>query len=235
MRLRTASTDCRGTRPIDRRVRRGHCGVPRREHGLGRIVALFVGRQPYRPCACVRLASHSDGRAHDDRRHLPLLSDAGQGTVEAAFVLPVLLVALMLLVQPAIILYDRMVMESAAAEGCRLLATKTDAYGDTDGACEAFVRHRLAAIPPIDCFHVHEGGCSWDIEMNGGEKSRETTVRIANRVKPLPFFDAAVHALGAAGPDGTLEIEVKRSAPVQPDWIAHAKGGKNPKSWIGAW
>ncbi len=42
-------------------------------------------------------------------------ADVGQGTVEAALVLPVLLIALLLLIQPGILLYDRIVMENAAA------------------------------------------------------------------------------------------------------------------------
>ena len=55
--------------------------------------------------------------------------EAGQATVEAVFVIPVLFVAMLLLIQPGIVLYDRMVMANAAAEGCRVLATSTDAYG----------------------------------------------------------------------------------------------------------
>jgi Flp pilus assembly protein TadG len=162
-------------------------------------------------------------------------ADAGQGTVEAAFVLPVLLIALLLLIQPGILLYDRIVMENAAAEGCRLLATKTDAFGDADGSCEAFVRHRLAAIPPVDCFHMHDGGCTWDIAMNGGEKSKKVTVAISTKVKPLPLFDGGATLAGLVDGDGALTVKVERSMPTQPDWVADVKGGKNPKSWIGAW
>ena len=56
--------------------------------------------------------------------------ESGQATVEAAFLLPVLFVGLLLLMQPGILLYDRLVMQAAASEGCRLLATKTAAAGD---------------------------------------------------------------------------------------------------------
>ena len=73
--------------------------------------------------------------------------ESGQATVEAAFLLPVLFVGLLLLMQPGILLYDRLVMQAAASEGCRLLATKTAAAGDMAESCEAFVRHRLGAIP----------------------------------------------------------------------------------------
>ena len=60
----------------------------------------------------------------------------GQSTVEAAVALPVVFLLVLLLVQPGIVLYDRMVMAGAAAEGCRLLATS-----DGDAAtCEEYVR-----------------------------------------------------------------------------------------------
>ena len=37
-------------------------------------------------------------------------NEAGQATIEAAFMIPVLLIAVLLLIQPGIIMYDRMVM-----------------------------------------------------------------------------------------------------------------------------
>ena len=99
----------------------------------------------------------------------------GQGTVEAAVAIPVVFLLLLLLLQPGIVLYDRLVMGNAAAEGCRLLATST---GDMGGSCEAFIRHRLAAVPQHDCFHVHHGDCSWKIELLGDETAQTVTVRI---------------------------------------------------------
>ena len=41
--------------------------------------------------------------------------EAGQATVEAAFALPISLALVILLVQPGILLYDRIVMQQAAA------------------------------------------------------------------------------------------------------------------------
>ncbi len=57
--------------------------------------------------------------------------ERGQGTVEAAFVLPVLLGLVLFLLQPGIVLYDRVVMKSAAAEACRLLAISGSDFGDS--------------------------------------------------------------------------------------------------------
>ena len=164
-----------------------------------------------------------------------LASERGQGTVEAAVTIPVLFILMLLLLQPGIVLYDRLVMGNAAAEGCRVLVTSTDALGSMQGSCEAFIRHRLAAVPQHDCFHVHRGGCSWDIEMTGDEASGAVTVRIGNELRPLPLFDAGSKLLGLTNADGNLVIEESVTMPVQPDWVSSSPSGTNPADWIGAW
>ncbi|MBR3182635.1 MAG: pilus assembly protein [Eggerthellaceae bacterium] len=158
--------------------------------------------------------------------------ERGQGVVEAAVAIPVLFLLLLLLLQPGIILYDRLVMANAAAEGCRLLATAT---GDMGGSCEAFVRHRLAAVPQHDCFHVHQGDCSWNIELLGDESSQEVTVSIENELRPLPLFDAGSMLLGLANANGNLEIAESVTMRTQPDWVTSSELGLDPSSWIGAW
>ena len=158
--------------------------------------------------------------------------ERGQGVVEAAVAIPVLFLLLLLLLQPGIILYDRLVMANAAAEGCRLLATAT---GDMGGSCEAFVRHRLAAVPQHDCFHVHQGDCSWNIELLGDESSQEVTVSIENELRPLSLFDAGSMLLGLANANGNLEIAESVTMRTQPDWVTSSELGLDPSSWIGAW
>lgn len=161
--------------------------------------------------------------------------NSGQATVEAAFVLPVLFIALLLLIQPAILLYDRMVMQAAAVEGCRLLATKTDIQGAMHDSCEAFIRHRLSAVPQQACFHVHEGQCSWDIAFEGNEGTESVTVRIAHKVRLLPLFGAGATLLGIADSEGAIPLEVTASLPTQPAWIGGTEAGRNPSAWIGSW
>ena len=39
-----------------------------------------------------------------------LQDDSGQATIEAAFIIPVLFILMLLLLQPGIVLYDRLVM-----------------------------------------------------------------------------------------------------------------------------
>lgn len=161
----------------------------------------------------------------------PLRSERGQGTVEAAVVIPVLLILMLLLLQPGIVMYDRLVMGNAAAEGCRLLSTANG----SSGAYEAFVRHRLAAVPQHDCFHVHRGSCSWKVELVGDESSGEVGVRIANELRPLPLIDAGSKLLGLTNGDGNFVIEESVTMPTQPAWVATSPAGSDPSGWVGAW
>ena len=160
-----------------------------------------------------------------------LASEKGQGTVEAAIAIPVLFLLLLLLLQPGIVLYDRLVMGNAAAEGCRLFAT---AHGDS-GAYEAFIRHKLAAVPQHDCFHVHHGSCSWAIEVHGDESSGVVTVSIGNELKPLPLFDMGSKLLGMTNGNGNLVIAESVTMPTQPGWVASSPAGSDPSGWAGAW
>lgn len=162
-------------------------------------------------------------------------NDSGQGTVEAAVTIPILFLLMLLLLQPGIVMYDRIVMSNAAAEACRLLATSTNALGSMEDSCEAFVRHRLAAVPQHECFHVHEKGCSWDIDLLGDEASGYVTVRVATELKPLPLFDAGSTLLGLTNGNGNLVIEESVSMPTQPGWVGSSPAGSDPSSWVGAW
>lgn len=164
-----------------------------------------------------------------------LNDSSGQGSVEAAVVIPIMFLLMLLLLQPGIVLYDRLVMGNAAAEACRLLATKTNAYGSMERSCEAFIRHRLAAVPPHRCFHVHDGSCSWNIQMSGSETSSTVTVSIDNELRPLPLFDAGAKLLGMTNAAGNLEIRESVTMPTQPDWAASSELGLNPPAWIGGW
>ena len=145
--------------------------------------------------------------------------------------IPVLFTVLLMLIQPGIILYDRMVMNYAAAEGCRLLATADGGSGLDGGRCEELVRRHLGAIPQQDLFHMHDGGCSYDIEVSGNESSAVVAVKITNRIKLLPLFDAGARLAGASH-DGTLQIEVSRSARTKTPWLGTGASRLNPDAWV---
>ena len=139
----------------------------------------------------------------------------GQATVEAAFLLPVLCVLVLLLVQPGILLYDRMVMEGAAADACRLLATTSNSREGAQEQCEAYVRRRLGAVPQQDCFHVHGPQCTWDIRLEGDEASQSVRVSIATEARPLPLLGTAASLLGIVNGRGNFVVEVSVAQQVQ--------------------
>lgn len=157
-------------------------------------------------------------------------SQSGQATVEAAVAIPLVFLMVLLLVQPAIILYDRMVMASAAAEGCRLLAT-----GATSGEVDQFVRRRLGAVPEQDLFHVHRGKCSWEIECTGGGAADQSRVTVRTQVRLLPLFDGGAVLAGLANEKGYLTVEVTAAAPTRPLWAQQSLGGVTPGEQAGEW
>ncbi|MGN0302090.1 MAG: TadE/TadG family type IV pilus assembly protein, partial [Anaerotardibacter sp.] len=152
----------------------------------------------------------SSGVVRETSERMPgrsfLKGSKGQATVEGALLIPVFLMVILLLIQPSILLYDRMVMQNAAAEGCRLLVT-ADFSQTSYESIEAAVLHRLAAIPEQDHFHVHEGGCSYEIELQGSETSQQVGVSISQEVKLLPLFDVGAKALGIVNEKGNFVLE----------------------------
>ena len=162
------------------------------------------------------------GRSRRRRR-----AERGQSTVEAAFALPVLMLLVLLLLQPGIILYDRIVMEGAAAEGCRLVATAQDP-GKVE---EDYVRRRLSAVPEADLFHVHAQGCTWEIVLDGDERCQEVGVRIKTQVKPLPLIGAAAQLFGMANDAGNWEVEVEQRMQVKDAWVMESPDGADPAGW----
>ncbi|WP_165062366.1 TadE/TadG family type IV pilus assembly protein [Adlercreutzia sp. ZJ154] len=156
----------------------------------------------------------------------------GQATVEAAFALPILMLLALLLLQPSIVLYDRIVMQNAAAEGCRLLATSSSADSQI---CEDFIRRRLSAVPQVDIFHVHSSGCSWDIGLQGLDGSSIAKVTITNQIRPLPLLDAGASLLGLVNASGNLEVHVECEQQTQPDWAIASMDGSSPQDMVGEW
>ena len=153
--------------------------------------------------------------------------------MESAVLIPVLLAVILLLVQPGIVLYDRIVMRDAAAQGCRVLMTLSAGDGDT---AESFVRRRLGSVPQQDAFHVHGAdGCSWRIEFSGGPSSDKVAVTIGNEIKPLPLIGFGAALLGAVNEDGNLEFEVRVEMPARDTWLSGISAGSDPAGWIGAW
>lgn len=159
------------------------------------------------------------------------MTDRGQATVEAAVAAPVVFVLILLLIQPGIVLYDRMVMASAAAEGCRMLATSEDGI---EGV-ESFVRRRLGAIPEQDNFHVHASGCTWRVRCEGGGAADMARVTVTTEVRPLPLIGAGATLLGLVNENGNMVIEVTSSIVARPEWAQASLGGSSPNDKVGDW
>lgn len=158
-------------------------------------------------------------------------ASAGQATVEGAFLIPIILLLLMLLIQPGILLYNRCVMNSAASEACRMLVTSSISVSDISVYEEAVRRH-LGAIPEQDNFHVHTSGCSWEIELVGNEKTAQVSVTIKNEVRPLPLFDFGAKALGMVNEKGNFVQSVQIVQASQPGWVESNPLGFDPSAWV---
>lgn len=161
-------------------------------------------------------------------------SESGQATVEAAFLVPLILLTLLLLIQPGILLYTYLAMQGAAAETCRIVATES-LMEQNANAVEGYAMRRLASVPQQDNFHVHEPDCTWRITYRGDETASSVTVQIANEIKPLPLFDFGLEALGLLNENGNLEMAVSHDLTTKNEWVAGNELGNDPKQWIERW
>lgn len=205
-----------------------HFSVLRKDE-MGRLWEIFPSPALHFRCLVLRLTTFSSGalRGRAPSAHCCL---RGQSTVEGAFLIPVILLMLMLLIQPGILLYNRVVMQSAASEGCRLISTRSS--GDSLDAYEGYVTRRLGSVPQQKNFHVHEGMCTWEVRFDGGEESDVVTVTIKNQVEPLPFFDFGARSLGLVNEEGNFVQEVSVSARSKSAWVVGNEQGLNPDVWV---
>ena len=145
-------------------------------------------------------------------------------SVEAAVLLPTVLVLIALLVQPACVLYTRSVMASTAAELTRLAATSRG----SDEDLRAYALRRLSAVPDVSVFH--EGGPgAWEVSATGPGDEGEVTASVTGRVRPLPLLGFIVAALGTSS-GGVVELRVEVTREVRASWI-----GGDYAEWIEVW
>lgn len=152
-------------------------------------------------------------------------SESGQSTVEAAVLLPMLFVVFGLLLQPTVLLYNSCIMNVAAAEGCRLVATSTV----DDATTRTYVERRLAAIPNIPAFHDDDG---WVVNWSRSSDDVASII-IVNHVRPLPLFGILAGLTNSIDADGSIIQRVETSSTPIPTWVGNL--GSGPSAWIGAW
>ncbi|WP_051317781.1 TadE family protein [Atopobium sp. oral taxon 810] len=149
----------------------------------------------------------------------------GQSTIEAAVLIPSVLVLIALLVQPACLLYTQMLMRGAAAETARAVLT---ARNDSDlSACKDFGLRRLAAVPEVSPFHVGGQG-DWHIKTSDG-KGGFVRVSITGHARPLPLFGGLASVFYER--DGTgLVLHVDMTERMRPEWLGGAYA-----DWVSVW
>lgn len=158
-----------------------------------------------------------------------LRRSAGQATVEAALLLPIVFLGTLISAQPAIVLYDRLVMQAAASEGCRVLETLPEGQEDT---AREYVQRRLAAIPDVDIFHKGE----WAVELSGaGQADAQVTVRISHNLEALPLMAAGLSVTGLADDSGAIQQQVDVSESLRDTWVLESEFGSNYQDWIDRW
>lgn len=136
----------------------------------------------------------------------------GQATVEAAVILPSVMLVVALLAQPVCLSYTRAVMRSAAAECARLAATSR---GGDLGACRDYALRRLEAVPEVPLFHVG-GTRDWRVEVSRGVS--RVSVRIGGHARPLPLMGALAGMAGMTDATGVV-LEVSLEETVRPGWL----------------
>ncbi len=149
----------------------------------------------------------------------------GQSTIEAAVLIPSVMVLIALLVQPACLLYTQMLMRGAAAETARAVLT---ARNDSDlSACKDFSLRRLAAVPEVSFFHVGGQG-DWQVKTSDGEGGC-VRVSITGHARPLPLFGSLASAFYER--DGTgLVLQVDMIERMRPEWLGGAYA-----DWVSVW
>lgn len=150
-------------------------------------------------------------------------SPRGQATVEAAFLLPSLMLLFALLLEPACMGYTLVVMRSAASEAARAVACDYD--GDFED-CRQFVLRRLAAVPEVSPFHVG-GKDDWDVSIERG--GHDATLVVRGHARPLPLMGVIASAFAES--DGTgVVLSARVSVRTRPAWL-----GGSYADWQKVW
>lgn len=152
-----------------------------------------------------------------------------QSTIEAAILLPALIVVFALLIQAGVVMYTKVSMRFAASEACRLYAVRPEEFSDRnqEDRYREFVLHRLAAIPELDIFHKGSQD-DWDIHVDISKNW--CSVSIEHVYCPLPLWGLGAYAAGYESRDGGVVMRVEVNSSVRPLWL---KGGYH--EWQKQW
>lgn len=150
----------------------------------------------------------------------------GQSTIEAAVLLPTLMLIFALLVEPVCLGYTTTVMHVAAAGAARAVATDYDGSFDD---CKAYALRRLKAVPEASIFHVG-GEDDWDIQMTRSDALGSSVhVEITGHARPLPLLGLTARMFGQS--DGTgVVLRAVVDGSFRPGWV-----GGDYAEWQEVW
>ena len=97
------------------------------------------------------------------------------------------------------------------------------------------MRRRLGAIPPLDVFHVHDSGCTWEVRCEGGGAADVARVTVRTEARPLPLLDGGATLLGMVNERGNLVVEVTATAPTRASWAQESLNGASVNGKAGEW
>lgn len=124
------------------------------------------------------------------------VGDKGQALVELPYAIVLICMLIILLVQPVIFLYTRMVLGQVAAGVCRIVATEAQTpAGSKEIMMNSYAADKLQSMPNGKAFYVKG---SMRIEVKGNAKSEQIEVTVSVKQEPLPLMGLFVNA-GLAG------------------------------------
>lgn len=146
---------------------------------------------------------------------------SGQASVEAALILPVILMIIALIVEPVCLLYTKTVMDGACAEGLRVATTTSDIE-----LIESYIRRRLKAIPEVPLFHKG-GEKDWNISIE--KKDKNASIEITGHAAAMPPIGWCLFLVGQVDGQGIV-LKSILSVNTYPDWIEGSYA-----DWIAFW
>jgi len=137
-----------------------------------------------------------------------LKSEDGQALAEAPIIIVTLCVLALILFQPIVTLYTKMVLGSAAASLCRVVATDSASSGLSGDASasarllQTYAEGKIAGLPRGSAFQVPG---SLRLEVTGDAHSAQVSVRLSLDQKALPLLGLLV----GAGRNNTVKISAE--------------------------
>lgn len=142
-----------------------------------------------------------------------LLDDCGQALVEAPLVLVITMMLVLVLIQPAVMLYTHALANGAAAAACRIAATDDFSFGGGAAAHQAaieswVIERKLAALPKTGLFQAKKP------EVAVAKSGDWVTVTVTIKQKPLPLV-STIFATTKRDKQrgGLITIEAQAKAP----------------------